>query len=317
MFIDNILNTLLRPFREIYSQWMRVRGIKGGIQGDIRRVQMLGNQAQNYGRAALDAPGQLGQAAGFGGQQQQPPRAPAAPAMPAGKQKMSWFPWGKKTCPSCGRKLRKSWDRCPFCGQAQGPGAPPGGPGMQPGMPPGPGQGMPPGMQPPPGYPPQPGQGMPPGYPQQGMPPGYPQPGQSGGMPGMNMPVMGMGGMNPAKTIAMSADQINAPMLHAGQDGENVAWLVPLEGPQTGELLQLKGKATIGSGPAATFKVLDAAISSNHAEITVDGQNRFRITDLGSTNGTYVNDKRVASTDLVDGDNIRLGRTTFRFKTKH
>ena len=39
MFIDDILNAILRPFRDIYSQWLRVRGIKGGIQGDMRRVQ--------------------------------------------------------------------------------------------------------------------------------------------------------------------------------------------------------------------------------------------------------------------------------------
>lgn len=120
----------------------------------------------------------------------------------------------------------------------------------------------------------------------------------------------------PQRTIAMALDQINSPMLH-GSDGENVAWLVPLEGPQTGELLQLKGRAMIGSGDGVTFRVLDAAISGRHAEITVDGQNRFRLNDLGSTNGTYVNDKKITSTDLVDGDNIRLGRTTFRFKTKH
>jgi pSer/pThr/pTyr-binding forkhead associated (FHA) protein len=64
------------------------------------------------------------------------------------------------------------------------------------------------------------------------------------------------------------------------------------------------------------LRLFDASISSRHAEVKVDGQNRFRITDLGSTNGTYVNDKKIESTDLVDGDNIRLGRTTFRFKTR-
>ena len=57
-------------------------------------------------------------------------------------------------------------------------------------------------------------------------------------------------------------------------------------------------------------------ISSRHAEIVVGAQNRFRINDLARATAR---DKRqqIASVELVDGDNIRLGRTTFRFKTKN
>ncbi|MDW8281269.1 MAG: FHA domain-containing protein, partial [Myxococcales bacterium] len=112
-------------------------------------------------------------------------------------------------------------------------------------------------------------------------------------------------------------EQINAPLLSTGNIGENIGWLVPLEGPQIGELFQIRGKSIIGSAQGCDIRIMDASISGRHAEIRVDGQNRFRITDLGSRNGTYVNDKRIESTDLVDGDNIRLGRTTFRFKTRH
>ncbi|MDW8282664.1 MAG: hypothetical protein RMK29_13205, partial [Myxococcales bacterium] len=128
MFIENFLNALLRPFRELYSQWLRVRAIKGGIQGDVRRVQMLGQQVQNYGKSAAgyiqNAPGQVQQAMGFGGQQQVP--QPVASHGSAGRTKMSWWPWGKKTCPGCNNKLHKSWDRCPYCGLSQRPGIPAG-----------------------------------------------------------------------------------------------------------------------------------------------------------------------------------------------
>jgi pSer/pThr/pTyr-binding forkhead associated (FHA) protein len=41
----------------------------------------------------------------------------------------------------------------------------------------------------------------------------------------------------------------------------------------------------------------------------------FRVNDLGSTNGTYVNDKRVTNSDLIDNDSVRLGRVNFKFKS--
>jgi hypothetical protein len=279
MFIDNILNQLLRPFRELYSKWMSIRSIKGGIQGDIRRVQMLGNQVQGYGqnavRVAGGMPDQMQQ--GWNAAQQQV----AAAKPPGSVKKMSWFPWSKKTCPGCQQKLHKSWDQCPYCGMSQVAGAPP------------------PQGAPPPG-------GQPPGaYPQGGLPP-YGQP------PGAPYPMAG----GPQKTIAMDAAAVNAPLISTRDQGDNVGWLVPLEGAQTGELLQFNRRVVVGTAEGCDFKFLDASISGRHAELSVDAQGRFRITDLGSTNGSYVNDKKITSTDLVDGDNIRLGRTTFRFKTK-
>ncbi len=285
MFIDNILNQLLRPFRELYAKWMSIRAIKGGIQGDLRRVQQLGGVAQGYGQSAVRVaggmPGQMQQ--GFNAAQQQ-----VAAVKPPGK-KMSWFPWSKKTCPGCQQKLHKSWDQCPYCGMNQGTGAP----GQ-------PMQGQPAGMGGPPGAPPY-GQ-QPAGQP--GQPP-YGQPGAPYPAPGMAQ-----------RTIAMDAAAIGAPLISTRDQGENVGWLVPLEGAQTGELLQFAGRVVIGTADGCDFKFFDASISGRHAELNVDPQGRFRITDLGSTNGTYVNDKKIASIELVDGDNIRLGRTTFRFKTK-
>lgn len=210
---------------------------------------------------------------------------------------MSWWPWSKKTCPRCSNKLQKSWDQCPYCGLNLN---------------------IPMAAQPPPAAPP----GAP-GYP--GAPPGYP-PGAAGGYPGYPpgpgaAPGYGPGPMptpgGPQKTIAMDAAALNAPLLATGDRGDNVAWLVPLDGALTGELLQIKARSIIGTADGCDVRVFDASISGRHAEITIGAQNRFRITDLGSRNGTYVNDKAIASVELVDGDNIRLGRTTFRFKTKN
>lgn len=284
MFIDRLLDTLLRPFRELQAKWWSLKSIKGGIEGDVRRVQMLGtsatNQAQYAAQAVKGAPAQMQQGYQAAQQQVQPPK-------PAG-QKMSWWPWSKKTCAGCQNKLDKSWDKCPYCGLPVGGAAP----GQQ-AVPNPQGQGQPQMM----GQPGQMGQG------QMGMP-----------GPGGQMPYPGQGGAN--RTIAFDPGELNKPLLGSRDQGENVGWLVPLEGPMTGELLQFRGRAVIGTADGCDFKIMDAAISGRHAEITVDAQNRYRITDLGSTNGTFVNDKKVSTIDLVDGDNLRMGRTTFKFKTK-
>ncbi len=89
---------------------------------------------------------------------------------------------------------------------------------------------------------------------------------------------------------------------------------MPLEGPQTGELFQLKSRSVIGTSGDCDIVLRDGSISGRHAEIAFAGRG-YRITDLGSTNGTYVNDKRVSSEELIDNDSIRLGRTNFKFKS--
>jgi hypothetical protein len=100
----------------------------------------------------------------------------------------------------------------------------------------------------------------------------------------------------------------------AAPSGPQLGWLVPLEGAQTGELFPLKGRVVVGSAPGCDVLINDSSISGRHAEL-VSGNSGFSITDLGSTNGTFVNDERVSSTDLVDNDNVRLGRINFKFKS--
>jgi hypothetical protein len=96
--------------------------------------------------------------------------------------------------------------------------------------------------------------------------------------------------------------------------GSAVGWLVPLDGPQTGELFQLKGRCVVGKAPDCDVSLNDPSISGRHAEF-IAGRSGFRVNDLGSTNGTYVNDKKITSQDLVDNDTVRLGRTNFKFKS--
>jgi hypothetical protein len=96
--------------------------------------------------------------------------------------------------------------------------------------------------------------------------------------------------------------------------GSGVGWLVPLDGPQAGELFQLKGRAVVGTAADCDAIMKDPSISGRHCEFMSTSQG-FRINDLGSTNGTYVNDKRVTNSDLIDNDSVRLGRVNFKFKS--
>ncbi|MEE0845976.1 MAG: DUF3662 and FHA domain-containing protein [Eggerthellaceae bacterium] len=59
--------------------------------------------------------------------------------------------------------------------------------------------------------------------------------------------------------------------------------------------------------------VSDINASRSHAELTCDPQGIWRITDLGSTNGTLVNGFQVASQELEEGDRITIGTTNFVF----
>jgi Inner membrane component of T3SS, cytoplasmic domain len=115
------------------------------------------------------------------------------------------------------------------------------------------------------------------------------------------------------KMKTMAIDVGGGAVMVSGQAGSG--WLVPLDGPQTGELFALTaGRCVVGTAPDCNVVVRDPSISGRHAEFSVAGRG-YRVQDLGSTNGTYVNDKRVTQEDLIDGDTVRLGRTNFKFKS--
>jgi pSer/pThr/pTyr-binding forkhead associated (FHA) protein len=65
---------------------------------------------------------------------------------------------------------------------------------------------------------------------------------------------------------------------------------------------------SIGRATGADF-ILDAALVSRvHCRLTVTGDGGLEVTDLESTNGTYVNGAKVAAARLADGDTLRVGR---------
>lgn len=89
--------------------------------------------------------------------------------------------------------------------------------------------------------------------------------------------------------------------------------LVFLNGQRRGEIIPLRSRTLlIGRSQASDIVLDDRRVSSKHAEISRRREGVF-IKDLGSKNGTYVNDSKVEEKVLNDGDIIRIGGYYFQF----
>lgn len=132
--------------------------------------------------------------------------------------------------------------------------------------------------------------GQPGGYPQQGG--GYPQQGgyEQGGPQGYAPPAVQTGPRQLQASLQLD-------------DGSNRNY-------------QLKqGGNVVGRGQDADFRLPDTGVSRRHLEITWDGQSAM-LADLGSTNGTTVNNNPVQTWQLADGDVIRIGHSSLVFRSQ-
>ena len=68
---------------------------------------------------------------------------------------------------------------------------------------------------------------------------------------------------------------------------------------------------TMGRAPRADFVVDAALVSRVHCRFTLNTTNELEIEDLGSTNGTFLNGKKVMKATLNDGDKLTIGRVKF------
>jgi hypothetical protein len=284
------LDPIFAPFRAVKNKVMGVRNIKGNIHADFNRVKSMGNNAKSNVQRANEkmnswgGQGQQAQQQMPGQQQPQQPGYPPQQAYQQGAQQM------------------------------QMPGMPPGG-------------GFPPGM---PGAP-----QMPPGM------PGMPAPGQPNANPAIRSTgfwvfkkkfctqceqqldkswdacpfcaqIAQQAAAAPAKLQKMKTQALVIDP--SGQVGvQLLGWLIPLQGPHKGELYTLSPHTMIGNGPESTIVMQDKFMSGKHAEIKAEN-GMWILRDVGSTNGTYVNNRRVDRHELVDNDFIKFGSAMCKFK---
>ncbi len=77
---------------------------------------------------------------------------------------------------------------------------------------------------------------------------------------------------------------------------------------------KLDGPIQIGRGPACDLRVEDAYVSNVHARI-FPREGGWYVEDLGSTNGTFVNEERIAAPAPVRaGDRVRVGTTLIELR---
>lgn len=108
-----------------------------------------------------------------------------------------------------------------------------------------------------------------------------------------------------SKTVIREATEQDKPRESKKRD----ACLLVMAGATIGAMHKLpnRGDVTIGRANDADIRIGDDDISRNHARISVRRSGQVTITDLVSTNGTYVNGAKILEQTLNDGDKIQLG----------
>jgi len=89
------------------------------------------------------------------------------------------------------------------------------------------------------------------------------------------------------------------------------AYMIVVAGGIPGTIVRLNEDGTsLGRSADCSFQITDSTVSRQHAFVSVDDVGGILLRDVGSTNGTFVNGKRITAqrpVELADGDRIQLG----------
>jgi hypothetical protein len=116
-------------------------------------------------------------------------------------------------------------------------------------------------------------------------------------------------------TQTFSPEELEDTGLHeADQLGlEGPALVVRSGGGRSGELFRPAGERTvIGRSPDCDIFLDDVTVSRKHALLVREGDG-FRIEDQGSLNGIFVNERRIESATLENGDELQIGKYRLTF----
>jgi diguanylate cyclase (GGDEF)-like protein len=118
---------------------------------------------------------------------------------------------------------------------------------------------------------------------------------------------------DPEDTVTITPIRAEPPPRgHHSTGGEGC--LVEIYGQELGRRIPLSGGIfEIGRSSKCDLCIDQDSVSRHHARIARSRDGRYSVADLGSTNGTYVNDVAVTERVLIDGDQVKIGRTIFKF----
>ena len=122
---------------------------------------------------------------------------------------------------------------------------------------------------------------------------------------------------DPAPSGSPAAAARKTVLLAGGRPkGELAGWVVIMDGDQKGEDFRIReGQNSLGSNPENDVLVKDSAVSGKHAVLRCRDK-KFLLTDLDSSNGTFLNESPdpISMEELHDNDMIRIGGTTLKVK---
>ena len=85
--------------------------------------------------------------------------------------------------------------------------------------------------------------------------------------------------------------------------------LVSKRGPNAGSRFMLESEVTrVGRHPDSDIFLDDITVSRRHAEFQRGTNGTYRVRDVGSLNGTYVNRERIDDAALTNGDEVQIGK---------
>lgn len=91
------------------------------------------------------------------------------------------------------------------------------------------------------------------------------------------------------------------------------ARLLVLNGPESGLLVRLKQDTLIGRSENCSVRSMNPTVSRMHCRI-FEHKEKYFIEDMGSRNGTFVNETRINSPqEIMDGDKIHVATVQFKF----
>src|SRR5262245_7709420 len=117
----------------------------------------------------------------------------------------------------------------------------------------------------------------------------------------------------PTEDAVQTLRTANAEPTRTANRAAYLVYIYPT-GPNMGTRYALGSEAVlIGRQEDCAIRNTDTSVSRYHAKIARSEDGEYIVTDLGSTNGTFVNNHQEQSGVLRDGDYLRIGNCIYRF----
>jgi len=114
--------------------------------------------------------------------------------------------------------------------------------------------------------------------------------------------------VNPDVTTVTTKEALNIPASGSGD-----SYLVMIYGEYLGRRFIINEEPImVGRSPECDIQLTDDCVSRMHCRV-VSGKDGVIISDLDSTNGTYVNGTAVSARILQDADRVKIGRSIFKY----